>query len=182
MVAAQALGRTIRTKISTCFAPVIRRAPVVIWPYFWIGGTKETRRRRWLHDPRQTSGTVHHAAITDTESTAEQPVRQSQRTQAQLQLRVHYSAWDSGSQTIPGVTTYNQYAQAFHRGPPGSSWYKVVPGPPVNSGCTLKLKEKNVSADTVATLYLEATERSAVRRRNLVGTALEDRIEQRPGL
>ncbi|RDI82186.1 Exportin-1 [Venturia inaequalis] len=86
----------------------------------------------------------------DTESTAEQPVRQSQRTQAQLQLRVHYSAWDSGSQTIPGVTTYNQYAQAFHRGPPGSSWYKVVPGPPVNSGCTLKLKEKNVSADTVA--------------------------------
>ncbi|TID24054.1 Exportin-1 [Venturia nashicola] len=71
-----------------------------------------------------------------------------------LDLGAHYIAWESGSQIIPGFTSYTQYPQTFFRRPPVSSWYKIVPGPRVNSGFTLRLKDEAADEEAVAMLYL----------------------------
>ncbi|TLD36577.1 Exportin-1 [Venturia nashicola] len=122
--------------------------------------------------PSQTLSTSPQVDSTETDSTTKQSTHQPQRTQAQLDLGAHYIAWESGSQIIPGFTSYTQYPQTFFRRPPVSSWYKIVPGPRVNSGFTLRLKDEAADEEAVAMLYLEAMKRSAARRSKVAGTAL----------
>lgn len=80
-------------------------------------------------DQPQTSSTNPQIATTEAGPTARQPVLPQQRTRTQLAFSAHYNAWESGSRTIPGVTTYNEYVQQFLSRPPVSSWYRIVPGP-----------------------------------------------------
>lgn len=106
----------------------VRTAQEVQERYAQITGEED------IDDPLQASNTSPQTGCSNVEPMPGKPVHRPQLTQAQSKLRAHYIAWESDPQTVPGITTYSEYAQAVLIGPPISSWYRVVSGPPANSG------------------------------------------------